>query len=106
MRTVPDKYKLTFEYFDGSNWASLTNAVSDQQLVGDNLTQTFTYLNCALQNQYLNRGEWRLLEEQERVWDDKEPLTVIIKIILIKIINNTSKSIGLPKFIIYIINQK
>jgi endonuclease G len=42
----------------------------------DNLKTTFSYLNCALQNQYLNRGEWRLLEEQERKWDDKENLTV------------------------------
>ena len=33
-----------------------------------NLKQTFSFLNCALQNQYLNRGGWRLLEEQERVW--------------------------------------
>lgn len=30
------------------------------------LYQTFSYLNCALQNQYLNRGTWRLLEEYER----------------------------------------
>ncbi len=42
----------------------------------ENLKTTFSYLNCALQNQYLNRGEWRLLEEQERKWDDKENLTV------------------------------
>lgn len=41
-----------------------------------NLEQTFTYLNSALQQQDLNRGEWRKLEEQERKWDDKEPLTV------------------------------
>ena len=27
----------------------------------ENLKQTFSFLNCALQNQYLNRGEWRLL---------------------------------------------
>lgn len=46
----------------------------------ENLKQTFSYLNSALQNQYLNRGEWRLLEEQERKWDDVEPLTVIIKV--------------------------
>jgi DNA/RNA endonuclease G (NUC1) len=46
----------------------------------ENLKQTFSYLNSALQNQYLNRGEWRLLEEQERKWDDVEPLTVVIKI--------------------------
>lgn len=44
----------------------------------DNLKTTFSYLNCALQNQYLNRGEWRLLEEQERKWDDKENLTIKI----------------------------
>jgi DNA/RNA endonuclease G (NUC1) len=47
----------------------------------DNLKQTFTYLNCMLQQQDLNRGEWRLLEEQERKWDDIEPLTVIVKTI-------------------------
>lgn len=46
----------------------------------ENLKQTFSYLNSALQNQYLNRGEWRLLEEQERKWDDTESLTVVIKI--------------------------
>ena len=46
----------------------------------DNLKQTFTYLNCMLQDQYMNRGEWRLLEEQERKWDDIEPLTIIIKV--------------------------
>jgi DNA/RNA endonuclease G (NUC1) len=46
----------------------------------ENLKQTFSYLNSALQNQYLNRGEWRLLEEQERKWDDVEPLTILIKV--------------------------
>lgn len=30
------------------------------------LLKTFTYLNCTLQNQYLNRGVWRLLETYER----------------------------------------
>ncbi len=30
------------------------------------LYKTFTYLNCSLQNQYLNRGVWRLLEARER----------------------------------------
>ena len=45
----------------------------------ENLKQTFSYLNSIMQDQYLNRGEWRLLEEQERKWDDVEPLTVIIK---------------------------
>jgi len=44
-----------------------------------NLKQTFSYLNCIMQDQYLNRGEWRLLEEQERKWDDTENLSIIIK---------------------------
>jgi DNA/RNA endonuclease G (NUC1) len=46
----------------------------------ENLKTTFSYLNCVLQHQDLNRGEWRLLEEQERKWDDVEPLTVTIDI--------------------------
>jgi DNA/RNA endonuclease G (NUC1) len=33
-----------------------------------NLAQTFTYLNSALQHQKLNRVQWRLLEEKEREW--------------------------------------
>jgi endonuclease G len=45
----------------------------------ENLKQTFSYLNCIMQDQYLNRGEWRLLEEQIRKWDDTEPITVLIK---------------------------
>lgn len=46
-----------------------------------NLKQTFSYLNCALQNERLNRGAWRLLEVEERKWDDRENLTVIIETI-------------------------
>jgi endonuclease G len=46
----------------------------------ENLKQTFSYLNCALQNQYLNRGEWRMLEEQIRKWDDSQ--TLVVKIIM------------------------
>ena len=46
----------------------------------ENLKATFSYLNCALQDQYMNRGEWRLLEEQERVWDDIQNLTVTIEL--------------------------
>jgi len=46
----------------------------------ENLKQTFSFLNCALQDQYLNRGEWRLLEEKERDWDDIEELQITIDI--------------------------
>ena len=47
----------------------------------ENLKLTFSYLNCALQDQYLNRGEWRLLEEQERKWDDESNLTVTVELV-------------------------
>lgn len=46
----------------------------------ENLKQTFSFLNCALQNQYLNRGAWRLLEQEERVWDDTEELIIKIDV--------------------------
>ena len=46
-----------------------------------NLKQTFSFLNCALQEQNLNRGEWRLLEEQERVWDDEQNLTITVDLV-------------------------
>ena len=46
-----------------------------------NLKQTFSFLNCALQDQYLNRGEWRLLEEQEREWDDEQNLTITVELL-------------------------
>lgn len=45
----------------------------------ENMKATFSYLNCALQHQDLNRGEWRLLEEQERNWDAKENLEITVE---------------------------
>lgn len=44
------------------------------------LKQTFSYLNCALQDQYLNRGVWRLLEMQEREWAKIETVQVTITV--------------------------
>ena len=44
------------------------------------LHQTFSYLNCALQDQYLNRGVWRFLEAYERELAKSEPVTVIIEV--------------------------
>lgn len=47
----------------------------------DNLKATFSYLNCMLQWDELNRGQWKQLEEAERIWDNSEPLSVIIETI-------------------------
>jgi len=66
----------------------------------ENLKQTFSYLNCALQHQDLNRGEWRLLEEQERVWDDKEPLTIKIDLIFDKNSQKLSTGATVPSFFV------
>lgn len=48
------------------------------------LRQTFSYLNCALQDQYLNRGVWRMLEVYERVLAAKEPVHVTIRVVFDK----------------------
>ena len=54
------------------------------------LFSTFTFLNCCLQDQYLNRGTWRLLEEHERELAKKSKVTVKIVLVFDK------KSIKLP----------
>lgn len=74
-----------------------------------NLKQTFSYLNCMMQDQYQNRGEWRLLEEQERKWDDVEPLTVIIKVFFDKIPKRVPTNAAIPLYMqkhIYFEKQK
>ena len=45
----------------------------------DILYQTFTYLNCALQHQDLNRGVWKTLETYERILSSVNP-TVTVEI--------------------------
>lgn len=75
----------------------------------ENLKQTFSYLNCILQDQYLNRGEWRLLEEQERVWDDKENLTVLITLHFDKPVKRIPTNAAIPSYLekhIYFESQK
>jgi endonuclease G len=75
----------------------------------ENLKQTFTYLNCIMQNQYLNRGEWRMLEEQERKWDDTEPITVLIKAFFDKPVKRVPTGAAIPSYLqkhIYFEKQK
>ena len=44
----------------------------------DNLYQTFSYLNASLQHQSLNRGQWRVLEMEERRLDNNGSIRVEI----------------------------
>jgi endonuclease G len=46
----------------------------------ENLYETFSYLNCALQHQSLNRYQWNYLEQQERVWDDEQNLMILVEL--------------------------
>ena len=47
----------------------------------ENLKTTFSYLNCSLQFDKLNRGAWRELEAQEREWA-KRYGTIQVRIVL------------------------
>jgi DNA/RNA endonuclease G (NUC1) len=74
-----------------------------------NLKQTFSYLNSIMQNQYLNRGEWRMLEEQIRKWDDTEPITVLIKVFFDTPVKRVPTGAAIPSYLqkhIYFEKQK
>lgn len=44
----------------------------------ESLKSTFSYLNCSLQHENLNRGQWKILENKVRKWADSiGPLKVI-----------------------------
>ncbi len=75
----------------------------------ENLKQTFSYLNSIMQNQYLNRGEWRMLEEQIRKWDDTENITVLITLHFDSPIIRVPTGAAIPAYIekhIYFEGQK
>ena len=75
----------------------------------ENLKQTFSYLNCIMQDKYLNRGEWRMLEEQIRKWDDTENITVLIKTFFDKPVKKVTTGAAIPSHLqkhIYFEKQK
>ncbi len=67
----------------------------------ENLRATFSFLNCALQKDKLNRGAWRLLEQEERIWDDEQDLEVTINVIFSDSImaNGATLPLGFEKHI-------
>jgi endonuclease G len=74
-----------------------------------NLKQTFSYLNCIMHDKYINRGEWRLLEEQIRKWDDTENITVLIKTFFDKPAKRVATGAAIPSHLqkhIYFEKQK
>jgi endonuclease G len=97
-----DYYKNIYDKGHGAPAATFSDNM-------ENLKQTFSYLNSILQDQYLNRGEWRLLEEQERKWDDKENLTVLITVHFDNPVKRIPTNAAIPSYMekhIYFETQK
>ena len=76
--SVPDDYAGTG--YDKGHMAP----AADFNCTTDMLKQTFSYLNCALQNQYLNRGVWKLLEAYERELAKSDSVNVKIIVVFDK----------------------
>jgi endonuclease G len=61
IRTTTDSYYKNNDY-DKGHMAPAADFNCNENW----LKETFSYLNCTLQNQYLNRGVWKELEDYER----------------------------------------
>lgn len=71
-----DNADYTNNEYDKGHMAPAADFACDK----DKLKNTFTYLNCALQNEKLNRGVWKLLETHERDLAVKNTTGVFINI--------------------------
>jgi endonuclease G len=71
------------------------------------LFKTFSYLNCTLQNDRLNRIHWRLLEDYERLLAVTEsPVSVEIRIVFDKNPNRVPAGAAIPSSFLKIIKTK
>jgi endonuclease G len=71
------------------------------------LFKTFSYLNCTLQNDRLNRIHWRLLEDYERLLAYTEsPVNVEIRIVFDKNPNRVPAGAAIPTSFLKIIKTK
>lgn len=62
-------------FYDKGHLAPAANFNCDEEM----LYETFSYLNCALQHQDLNRGTWKYLENYERMLALKYKVSVKVK---------------------------
>jgi endonuclease G len=70
-----DSYDYVNNVYDKGHLAP----AADFNCTREMLYKTFTYLNCALQNQDLNRTTWRFLEKRERELAMLHEVSVLIK---------------------------
>jgi endonuclease G len=83
-------YTSTNEDYENNIWDKGHMApAADFSCDRETLYKTFSYLNCSLQHQDLNRGVWRLLEAAEREIAKKTDVEVHITILF----SNASKKL-------------
>ena len=71
------------------------------------LYKTFSYLNCTLQHEKLNRVHWRLLEDYERLLAFSEgPVNVEVKVIFDKTPKRVPTGAAIPTAFLKIIKTK
>ena len=63
----------------------------------DAMLSTFSYANCALQHYKLNRGVWKELEAQERVWAQSDSIIIHIDVIFDAKCKKTASGAVIPK---------
>lgn len=61
------------------------------------LWETFNYMNSALQQQSLNRGVWKKLEMQERIWAQTSHVDVYIRVEFDKVPKRVPTNAAIPK---------
>ena len=79
IKTSDDK-DYSNNFYDKGHLAPAANFNCDEKM----LYETFSYLNCALQRQELNRGTWKYLENHERVLAQRYTVSVTVKCIFTK----------------------
>jgi DNA/RNA endonuclease G (NUC1) len=78
--------------WDKGHYAPAASFCESKELIHS----TFSYLNCALQHYKLNRGPWKNLETQERVWAKSDSVTVIIETVYDEKPNLTPNGADIP----------
>ena len=63
----------------------------------DMLYETFTFINCSLQHQSLNRGVWKKLENRERYLADFVDVQVFIRVEFDEIPKRVPSNAAIPK---------
>jgi len=98
-----DAKDYAFNVYDKGHCAPAADFNCNREM----LFKTFSYLNCTLQNDKLNRVHWRLLEDYERLLAYSEgPVNVEIKIVFDKNPRRVPAGAAIPTAFYKIIKTK